>query len=129
MTVLIKSKGNSFTVVLKLRPTPISKEYDIQISFDHDLGVKVNVVNEKLKVAKSRSRLPHVYSHNEQRLCLYSPRKIEWTRERLISSSIIPWASDWLFYYEHWLIDGEWLGGGHNEYSQIDEEIDEREKV
>ena len=33
-----------------------------------------------------------------------------------ISSTIIPWTSEWLYYYEIWLINGDWLGGGHDEY-------------
>jgi hypothetical protein len=30
-----------------------------------------------------------------------------------ISEYIVPWISLWLFFYETWLITGEWLGGGH----------------
>ena len=28
-------------------------------------------------------------------------------------SDLIPWISEWLFYFEMWLITGEWYGGGH----------------
>lgn len=115
---ILRAKGNSFTIIIVIQPTEISKKYDIKIEFDKYDGVKVYVINETLKVAKNRTKLPHVYSHSEQKLCLYSPGKEEWNREKLIVSTIIPWTSDWLFYYELWLSNGKWLGGGHDEYRE-----------
>jgi hypothetical protein len=29
-----------------------------------------------------------------------------------ISDTIIPWISEWLYYFEFWCITGEWYGGG-----------------
>ena len=29
-----------------------------------------------------------------------------------LATTIVPWCSEWLFYYELWLATGEWLGGG-----------------
>lgn len=113
---VVKYKGGYFEVVLKLRPTHISRSYEIKLVFEKYSGVKVYVINEILKLAKNRNKLPHVYSHSEQRLCLYSVSNEEWTTRKLIVSTIIPWISDWLFYYELWLTNGEWLGGGHDEY-------------
>ena len=117
-TQILRSKGNSFTIVIELRPTVISKRYSIKIEFNKYDGVKVYVINEVLKVATNRKKLPHVYSHSQQRLCLYSPSKNEWNREKLLVSTIIPWTIDWLFYYELWLADGQWFGGGHDEYRE-----------
>ncbi len=115
---VIRRKGNSFEIALKIQPTICSKVYEIKITFEKYEGVKIYVINEVLKVAKNRKKLPHVYSHTDQRLCLYSVSNKEWTREKLIVSTIIPWTSDWLFYYELWLPNGEWFGGGHNEYRE-----------
>lgn len=114
---VLKSGGNFFEIEMKIKPSSLGKDYDIKLSFDKHLGVKVYVINETLKIAHNRTKLPHVYSSKEQRLCLYSPSKGEWTKEKLIASTIIPWISKWLFFYEIWLIDGEWLGGGHDEYA------------
>ncbi|WP_017496087.1 hypothetical protein [Flavobacterium sp. WG21] len=113
---VVKEKGNSFEIKFKLQPTTLSQFYDIKLTYDKFIGVKVYVLSENLIIAKNRTKLPHVYSSKDQRLCLYSPSKNEWTKEKLIVSTIIPWISKWLFFYEIWLIDGEWLGGGHNEY-------------
>lgn len=115
---VLKLKGNSFEVIIKLQPTIISKIYEVKLTYDKYKGVDVFVVKEKLEVAKNRDKLPHVWSHSEQKLCLYSWKKRQWTKEKLISTSIIPWASEWLEFYEIWLISGLWLGGGHDEYSK-----------
>jgi hypothetical protein len=115
---VIKTKGNSFEVIIKLCPTIVSKSYDVKICYDKYSGVDVYVINEKLEVAKNRKKLPHVYSHPEQKLCLFSWKKRQWTKEKLISTTIIPWASEWLEFYELWLISGKWLGGGHDEYGE-----------
>ncbi|SJM35583.1 conserved hypothetical protein [Mesorhizobium delmotii] len=31
-----------------------------------------------------------------------------------LDQSIVPWTSLWLFYFEDWLTDGEWRGGGEH---------------
>ena len=118
---VLKQKGNSFIITLKIRPTYLSKDYNIKIHFDRNDGVIVYVIDEILRVAKNRTRLPHVYSHKEQRLCLYSPSRREWSNNKLIVSTIIPWTSDWLFYYELWVESGQWFGGGHDEYRETDD--------
>lgn len=115
---ILKQKGTSFEVVLNMQPTSCSKIYKVRIVFEKYKGVEVFIIDEVLKVAENRSKLPHVYSHKDQRLCLYSVSKQEWTREKLIVSTIIPWTSDWLFYYELWLPNGKWYGGGHDEYRE-----------
>ena len=43
-------------------------------------------------------------------LCLYYPS--EWNSTMNISDTIIPWISEWLYYFEFWCITGEWYGGG-----------------
>lgn len=113
---VVKEKGNSFEIEFEIQPTVLSKFYDIRLTFDKFIGVRVYVINEELMIAENRNKLPHVYSSKDQRLCLYSPSKNEWTNEKLIVSTIMPWISKWLFFYEIWLINGDWLGGGHDEY-------------
>jgi hypothetical protein len=29
-----------------------------------------------------------------------------------LAMTVIPWISEWLYFYELWLVTGEWLGGG-----------------
>ncbi|MBR2536522.1 MAG: hypothetical protein IKE66_10665 [Hyphomicrobium sp.] len=42
-------------------------------------------------------------------LCLFDPEGREWCPADLIAETTIPWASEWLLYYELWHLTGEWL--------------------
>jgi hypothetical protein len=58
-----------------------------------------------------RRALPHVYPLNT--LCLFLGNR-EWHESIPIADTLVPWASEWLLYYELWLATGEWLGGGEH---------------
>jgi hypothetical protein len=109
-------KWGHYEVIVSLNPKNFSRTYDVKIVIT-EFGAQVYVVNEVLEIAKSRKKLPHVYSHENQQLCLFSVSQKEWNSKQLIIKTLIPWASEWLFYYEIWLINGDWLGGGHDEYA------------
>ncbi len=51
---------------------------------------------------------PHLYADGS--LCLYWPKEWRWSRKAIIAETILPWAANWLLYYELWLDTGEWLG-------------------
>ena len=44
-------------------------------------------------------------------LCVY--RGDQWKADKPLSA-ILPWITEWLFYYELWLPTGQWYGGGHD---------------
>lgn len=58
--------------------------------------------------------LPHLnYDHQapeDSALCLFDPDAGEWDNTMLIADRIVPWASEWLHYYEVWHFDGVWRG-------------------
>lgn len=59
--------------------------------------------------------LPHVYWRNNRPfLCLFDPAQKEWNAGMAISGTIVPWISDWLYFYETWSLTGKWLGGGRH---------------
>lgn len=113
---VLKNGWDNFEIIVQIRPTAISELYDVKIVHTENKWVKIFVVNKILKIAKNRTKLPHVYDSQKQQLCLYSPSKKEWNAHNYIIDTIIPWISEWLYYYELWLPEGKWLGGGHNEY-------------
>ncbi|RNL88537.1 hypothetical protein ED312_08810 [Sinomicrobium pectinilyticum] len=113
---IVKNTWNSFQLIIQMQPTSISAKYDIKIVYELNRWVKVFVINMELRLAPNRVKLPHVYDTSKQQLCLYSPSKKEWDGFKYIADTIIPWTSDWLYYYELWLPEGKWYGGGHNEY-------------
>lgn len=58
--------------------------------------------------------VPHIYGrHDDPRgtdLCLFHPASRDWTDGMLLAESIVPWAAEWLFYYEMWHVTGMWGG-------------------
>ena len=61
---------------------------------------------------------PHVFrlGHPPEfpALCLYDSRADEWSPEQLIAETIVPWTIHWLYWFEVWLLTGEWRGGGRH---------------
>ena len=109
----IKRSSQSFVWQCTLQPTPLSMQYTILIEYSFGKSPKVFVTNPNpLDKYPGKEVLPHVYSSELQRICLYYPGVGEWNKYKLIARTIIPWASEWLMYYELWLATGEWLGEG-----------------
>ena len=100
---VLKSGWDNFEIVVQIRPTAISELYDVKIVYTENKWVKIFVINKTLELAENRTKLPHVYDS-----------------QNYIIDTIIPWVSEWLYYYELWLPEGKWLGGGHNEYPNED---------
>lgn len=97
----------------KITPSPNSQTYSIKLQYSFKDGVSVFVTEPMpLPLAQGETRLPHVYSHEKQKLCLYYPNGQEWNKSKYLVHTIIPWALEWLFHYELWLITGIWSGGG-----------------
>ncbi|WP_338833319.1 hypothetical protein [Bradyrhizobium septentrionale] len=61
-------------------------------------------------------QIPHLLFDNDNPassgLCLFDPDGGEWSNRLLIADTTIPWAAEWLLYYELWHLTGEWQGGG-----------------
>lgn len=101
---------------LSLQPTAFSPYYPVEIT-KNGLGYfEVWLVGNIEKI--DDPSFPHNYRIDKKnqrvQLCLYHPRKAEWDKLQLIHETIIPWICDWLYYYELWLDDGIWRGGGEH---------------
>ena len=66
---------------------------------------------DKLSLCEGEKGLPHVYNTDKQHLCIYHRPSEEWNASHKITE-IIPWISEWFYYYENWLVTAKWLGGG-----------------
>ncbi len=87
----------------------MADRYQVEITWDgYALRPTVRVLHPELQDLPDK-KVPHVFP--DMSLCLHM--RDEWRPEMLISKSIIPWTSEWLLFYELWLVTGEWLGGGH----------------
>lgn len=112
---------NVLVWIQKVKTSYNSKTYVIKIEYNGSVP-KVYVNNQGIIHYKDE-KIPHTYKANYiaddnqiVQLCLFYPRYREWEPHLYISEYFIPWAIEWLFYYEYWRITGHWLGGGiHNE--------------
>ncbi len=106
-------RGKIITWKAILQPSPLSNQYQVKMIYERGKYPKAFVLDPKpLKLFKGEILLPHVYSTKEQQLCLFYPDGKEWHGGKLLIRTIIPWISEWLYFYELWLSCGIWLGGG-----------------
>ena len=101
----------------KIKPTPLSKEYDVFIKYQINRlpRIQVFVTSDELKELDNPD-FPHKYKiikdKNTVKICL--DRYQVFNKYNYISTTIIPWTIEWLYYYEIWLATGKWLGGGEH---------------
>jgi hypothetical protein len=96
-------------VVTVIQPTPMSRRYTVRITYRAGGVPDVFVVAPELALRPDADVLPHTYPGDK--LCLHLPG--QWRPHMYIAHTTIPWTSEWLFYYELWLVTGRWNGGGH----------------
>lgn len=107
------NKNKGFTWLGKLKSSPLGDTYTIKIVFGKRIAPAVYIVEPvKLRLAEGKNKLEHVYSQEQQKLCLFFPDGSQWDNSKIVASTIIPWTIEWLYHYEIWLITGKWLGGG-----------------
>lgn len=112
--------ANKLIWLQKVKPSPSSKIYTLKI--EYDMSVPKVYLNNQGILKSTEDTIPHNYytdykSDKNQivQLCLFYPKKNEWKKYMYIADTIIPWAIEWIYYYEIWRITGEWYGGGvHN---------------
>jgi hypothetical protein len=92
--------------------TPADYTATYELLIDHQIGKPplVYVARPRLQLVDGQA-LPHVYPLNT--LCLFLGNR-EWHESIPIADTLVPWASEWLLFYELWLATGEWLGGGEH---------------
>lgn len=91
-------------------PSALSDTYKVKVRYKIPDRPEVTVLSPTLRLAEGKKKLPHVFPPDWTNLCLHLSG--EWSPDKPIVW-IIPWISFWLYFYETWLITGEWLGEGH----------------
>jgi hypothetical protein len=95
----------------QITPSNLSTTYTVEIKYKVGRSPRVYVRKPTL-IPCPKGKLPHVYAP-DNRLCLFYPEDRSSTDQMLLADTILPWTSEWLFYYELWSVNGyEWLGGG-----------------
>ena len=92
----------------RIQPAPLSNVYTVSMRFRPRWRPEARVLTPKLKPPEGVDGLPHTYPDGS--LCLNLEG--EWSEGMLVSETILPWASSWLYFYEVWHATGFWRGGG-----------------
>jgi len=93
-----------------ITPTEGGRAFTIEVraSWDRRGVPGVKVLAPALVNMPGWSRPPHTYANGT--LCLYHREDFIWTGDQLVATTIVPWACEWAFYYETWLLTGHWEG-------------------
>ncbi len=95
-----------------IQPSVWSPFYHVRLVYDRrEPSPEVTLTSPEIK-RRNGKLPPHLLDSKKKTLCLYYYKFNEWSQSQLISRTIIPWITLWLYYYEHWLMAGKWLGGG-----------------
>lgn len=93
-------------------PSPLSNTYPVEIRYSLGSRPIVTVYGDNIKKIDDPD-FPHVFHKNKKtntvELCLSYG---DFDSSMLIADTYVPWAIEWLYYYEIWLATGEWRGGG-----------------
>jgi len=92
------------------RPSDLSDDYTIRIFYRQGSRPKISVLSPRLQLAPGQEKLPHVYAEGQDDICVHTPE--EWHKGMSIALMIMPWVSQWLYFYEAWVLTGKWLGKG-----------------
>jgi hypothetical protein len=90
-----------------LQPREISPAYTVKIVY-HFAGWRSKSPRVWVKSPEIHPDAPHRYGDGS--LCLYFPPDRDWTPDKFISETIVPWAALWLAFYEIWLDTDHWYG-------------------
>jgi hypothetical protein len=101
---------SGLTIKGQIRPTARSKTYTFKLKYIIGGTPDVSIITPALKKNFKGEDIPHTYP--KEKLCLYYPGYKEFTSSMLISDTVIPWISLWLYHYENWHLTGDWMGGG-----------------
>jgi len=102
------------TWAARVQPLQISRAYSLQLIADHARTPSIYVTDPPLRPDET-GRLPHVYDDGS--LCVAEPG--DWKRHMLFVDTFVPWALEWLVYYELWRATGIWHGDGPDRTDRI----------
>lgn len=98
----------------QVQPTAASGTYDLRLEARRGTTPTVAVTSPALKPNED-GHLPHVYDTGS--LCV--SRFGDWRPHMLFTDSMLPWACEWLFFYELWLASGLWYGDGPDRLDDV----------
>ncbi len=77
-------------------------EYELKIEYEEGFAPHVFITKPEIR---PESKI-HMYPDGS--LCLYYPNDFTWKDNMNIADYFIPWAIEWIYCYEYYLLTGEW---------------------
>jgi hypothetical protein len=91
----------------ELQPGPALATYQMHLEAEPAHAPRVFVLRPDL-IPNAAGELPHVYDYGG--LCLNL--NDEWHPRMLFTDTFVPWAAQWLIFYEIWRVTEVWEGDG-----------------
>jgi len=99
-------------IPIEAEQTEFSRKYAVELQYLRNRPPDVYVREPNLTDLADKRKLPHVYDQEKQQLCLYLPGCGYWTPDKPLASTVMLWASLWLFHFEVWLVTDVFHGQG-----------------
>jgi hypothetical protein len=103
-------RGGKVTWRGTLSPTPLSPSYPVRVEYEYGLSPRVFPVSKF--PGRQNERPPHIYPQGH--LCLHKPQYRDWSPVLPVSQTVMPWTALWFFFYEAWMVTGEWAAKGEH---------------
>jgi hypothetical protein len=97
-----------------ISPTEYSRLYKVEMVYSLGDFPKVWIKEPNLQELAGNRTLPHVYDSKTQQVCLFVPDGDFWNSDKSLASTVLPWTSLWLYYFEIWLVTDTWHGPGQH---------------
>ena len=109
-------QGRELHFQFSIAPTAFSRHYYCLLLMTRADSPEMFVLSPNLLELAGGRSLPHVYRHDGAgtKLCLWLPGKREWSSQMRLLETYIAWTSEWLNYFEEWLLTDHWAGGGEH---------------
>ncbi|MPZ50968.1 MAG: hypothetical protein GEU75_16990 [Dehalococcoidia bacterium] len=102
-------RGKKLTATGRVQPLDITDEYLLELRYQIGERPHVFVIEPAIR-RRDGERADHMYGDTEP--CVYLPKNGEWSPDKLLAETLVPWTMLWLVFYEAWLVTGVWDGGG-----------------
>ena len=102
-------RGKRLIASGKVHPLDITAEYLLELRYQIGERPRVFVLDPAIQ-RRGGERAEHMYGDSEP--CVYLPKSGEWSADKLLAETLVPWTMLWLVFYETWLVTGIWDGGG-----------------
>ena len=88
----------------RVQPTTASATYRIEVVYEPWDAPQIRILEPEIK---PEGKL-HFYKNGT--LCLYDWREKPWQKRWHLADTIVPWAAEWLVFYEIYLLTGKRIG-------------------